>query len=151
MGGNLTQYEVNYHELNGNFMVGAHKKYGPSFSFDANIGGNSQDNVTTINGIGAVPNSPNRAAGPFIIAGNYNANNIVIKPYSTYNFHYRVNSLYASAEMGFKNISSSTSPPVTIGFPPLASIQTITCTPPSPAVFSSPMPGVFRPGSAWAN
>jgi len=102
-GGNLTQYEVNYHELNGNFMVGMHKKYGSSFSFDANMGGNSQDNVSDINGIGAVPNSPNRAAGPFIVAGNYNANNIVIKPYSTYNFHYRVNSLYASADIGFKN------------------------------------------------
>jgi TonB-linked SusC/RagA family outer membrane protein len=102
-GGNLTQYEVNYHELNGNFMVGMHKRYGADFSFDANAGGNSQDNITGINGIGAVPNSANRAAGPFIVAGNYNANNIVIKPYSTHNFHYRVNSVYASADAGFRN------------------------------------------------
>jgi TonB-linked SusC/RagA family outer membrane protein len=102
-GGNLTQYEVNYHELNGNFMVGVHRKFGSSLSFDANAGGNSQDNVSNINGIGAVPNSSNRAAGPFIVAGNYNANNIVIKPYSIYNFHYRVNSFYASADAGYKN------------------------------------------------
>lgn len=102
-GGNLTQYEVNFHEVNGNFMVGAHKKFGQDFSFEANFGGNRQDNVTTINGVGAVPNSPNRAAGPFIAAGNYNANNIIIKPYSTYDRRYRVNSLYGSADLGYKN------------------------------------------------
>lgn len=102
-GGNLTQYEVNFHEVNGNFMIGAHKKIGQDFSFEANFGGNRQDDVTTIDGIGAVPNSPNRAAGPFIVAGNYNANNIVIKPYSTYDRRYRVNSLYGSADIGYKN------------------------------------------------
>ena len=104
-GGNLTQYEVNFHELNGNFMIGAHKKFGSAFSFDANLGGNRQDNVTNVNGIGAVPNSGNRAAGPFIVAGNYNANNIntANKPYSISESRYRVNSLYANADLGYKN------------------------------------------------
>jgi TonB-linked SusC/RagA family outer membrane protein len=104
-GGNMTQYEVNFHELNGNFMVGVHKKAGTDFSFDANLGGNRQDNTTAIAGIGSVPNSPNRAAGPFLVAGNYNANNISIvnKPYSTYNRRYRVNSLYGSADIGYRN------------------------------------------------
>ena len=101
-GGNLTQYEVNYHELNGNFMVGAHKRSG-SFSFDANLGVNRQDNVAMIAGIGGVPNTGNRPAGPFIAAGNYNANNILIKPYGTYNRRYRVNSVYANADIGYKN------------------------------------------------
>ena len=102
-GGNLTQYEVDYHELNGSFMIGMHKKAGANLSFDGNIGGNRQDNTTGITGVGAVPNSPNRAAGPFLVAGNYNANNIVNKPYSTYNRRYRVNSLYGSVDIGFKN------------------------------------------------
>ena len=102
-GGNLTQYEVNYHEVNGSFMIGLHKKAGADFSFDANAGGNRQDNTTSINGVGAVPNSPNRPAGPFLVAGNYNAGNIVNKPFSSSNRRYRVNSLYGSADIGFKN------------------------------------------------
>ena len=101
-GGNLTQYEVNFYELNSNFMVGVHKKAG-SFSFEGNLGGNREDNVVDINGIGAVPNSTNRAAGPFIVAGNYNANDILYKPYTTYDTRYRVNSLYGSADIGYKD------------------------------------------------
>ena len=64
---------------------------------------NRQDNVTTTNGIGAVPNTTNRAVGPFVVAGNYNANNILIKPYSTADRRYRVNSLYANADLGYKD------------------------------------------------
>ncbi|MDO6431167.1 SusC/RagA family TonB-linked outer membrane protein [Flavitalea sp. BT771] len=102
-GGNLTQYEVNYHELNSSFMIGMHKGSASAFSISANLGGNQQDNVTDISGVGAVPNSPNRPAGPFQVAGNYNASNIIIKPYSSYYRHYRVNSLYGNADLGYKN------------------------------------------------
>ena len=104
-GGNLTQYEVNFYELNGNFMIGGQKKFGQDLSFDANIGSNREDNVTKISGIGAVPNSSNRAAGPFLIAGDYNANDISTtnKPYSNFDQHYRVNSIYANADLGYKN------------------------------------------------
>ncbi len=102
-GGNLTQYEVNYHELNGNFMIGMHKKAGEDLTFDANIGSNRQDNTTAISGIGAVPNSPNRPAGPFLSAGNYNANNILNKPFATSNQRYRVNSIYGSLDIGYRN------------------------------------------------
>jgi TonB-linked SusC/RagA family outer membrane protein len=102
-GGNLTQYEVNYHELNGSFMIGMHKGSASAFSISANLGGNQQDNITDITGVGAVPNSPNRPAGPFLVAGNYNASNIVTKPYSSYHRHYRVNSLYGNADLGFRN------------------------------------------------
>lgn len=104
-GGNLTQYEVNFYELNGNFMIGGQKKFGQDLSFDANIGSNREDNVTRINGIGAVPNSSNRAAGPFLITGDYNANDISTanKPYSNFDQHYRVNSIYANADLGYKN------------------------------------------------
>ena len=102
-GGNFTQYEVNYHELDGNVMIGMHKKAGADLSFDANLGANRQDNTNAINGVGAVPNSPNRPAGPFLVAGNYNAANIVNKPYSSYNRRYRVNSFFGSADIGYKN------------------------------------------------
>ena len=102
-GGNLTQYEVNYHELNASFMVGMHKGSASGFSVSANFGGNQQDNVTDISGVGAVPNSPNRPAGPFIVPGIYNVGNIVTKPYSSWYRHHRVNSVYGNADLGYKN------------------------------------------------
>jgi TonB-linked SusC/RagA family outer membrane protein len=104
-GGNLTQYQANFYELNYNFMIGGHKKFGPDLSFDANIGSNREDNVNRISGIGAVPNSSNRAAGPFLNAGDYNANDISTsnEPYSNFDQHYRVNSIYANADLGYKN------------------------------------------------
>jgi outer membrane receptor protein involved in Fe transport len=103
-GGNLTQYELDYHEVNSNVMLIAHKKYASQLSLDANLGVNQQDNVTTINGIGAVPNSGNRAAGPFVVAGNYNPDNIAVTPpYSSSDQHYRVNSVYGSVESGYRN------------------------------------------------
>jgi len=50
-----------------------------------------------------VPGSGNRAAGPFLSAGDYNQNNILNKSYIPIDRHYRVNSLYASADLGFRN------------------------------------------------
>ncbi|HET6254932.1 MAG TPA: SusC/RagA family TonB-linked outer membrane protein [Puia sp.] len=103
-GGNLTQYEVNFHELNSSFMIGAKKSLGEKWSFSVEAGGNRQDNVNNVSGIGAVPGSDNRAAGPFLIAGDYNQNDIVTKPYSAIDKHYRVNSLYGSADLSFRNL-----------------------------------------------
>ncbi|MDP4217483.1 MAG: SusC/RagA family TonB-linked outer membrane protein [Bacteroidota bacterium] len=102
-GGNLTQYTVNYHELNDNIMVGVDRLFGKEVSFNAHLGANRQDNINSVGGIGAVPNSNNRAAGPFIIAGYYNQDNIAVKPYSNFYKHYRVNSVYGSADLGFRN------------------------------------------------
>ena len=102
-GGNLTQYEVNYHELNGSFMLGAHKNIGEKWNFTLNVGGNRQDNDNDVSGIGAVPGSNNRPAGPFSVGGNYSAGNIQNKPYTAIDLHYRVNSLFASADLAFKN------------------------------------------------
>ncbi len=102
-GGNLTQYEVNFHELNSGFMIGVKKPFGEKWNFNFEAGGNQQDNFNNETGIGAVPGSNNRAAGPFLIAGDYNQNDIVSKPYSAIDKHYRVNSLFSSADLSFKN------------------------------------------------
>ncbi|HZE83583.1 MAG TPA: SusC/RagA family TonB-linked outer membrane protein, partial [Puia sp.] len=102
-GGNLTQFEINYHELNSNFMVGLNKKFGGDFALNAFVGGNQQDNVNQAYGVGAVPSSGNGPAGPFIIAGFYSPNNISTKPFGINYTHYRVNSLYGSADIGYKN------------------------------------------------
>ncbi len=102
-GGNLTQYEVNFHELNSSFMIGVDKVLGEKWHLDVNAGGNQQDNVNNVSGIGAVPGSNNRPAGPFLSAGDYNQDDIQTKPYTAIDHHYRVNSLFASADLGFKN------------------------------------------------
>jgi TonB-linked SusC/RagA family outer membrane protein len=102
-GGNLTQYEANFHELNGNLMIGVQKKFGDVFAFNADAGVNRVDNSNTIQGIGAVPGSAYRAAGPFQSAGDYTAADIVNKPYSDFLLRYRVNSVYGSADLSCRN------------------------------------------------
>ena len=102
-GGNLTQYEVDYHELNSSFMLGLNKTLGEKWSFTMEAGGNQQDNINDVSGIGAVPGSANRAAGPFLVAGDYSQSDIAAKPYTALDQHYRVNSLFASVDLGFKN------------------------------------------------
>lgn len=104
-GGNLTQYTRDFRELNGNFMVEFNRKFG-AFGVHANVGGNSQDNVTKIGGVGAV-HTPNGdiqgAAGPFVVPFFYSSSNVSEKPYGYYYEHYRVNSFYGSADLGYKN------------------------------------------------
>ena len=102
-GGNITQYEENYHELNWSAMFGMNRKFGDHFSLNANVGANEQDNVNQYYGIGGVPGSNNGAAGPFQIAGFYSPNNVSTKPFGIGYSHYRVNSVYGSADFGFNN------------------------------------------------
>jgi len=102
-GGNLTQYEVNFHELNSSFMIGVNKKFGEKWSVVFNAGGNQQDNVNNVDGIGDVPGSGNRPAGPFLVAGDYGQNNVQNKLYTAIDKHYRVNSLFASADLAYRN------------------------------------------------
>ncbi|HEY4107702.1 SusC/RagA family TonB-linked outer membrane protein [Puia sp.] len=102
-GGNLTQYEVNFHEMNSGFMIGANKKFGGNWTFAVNAGGNQQDNVNNVDGIGDVPGSGDRPAGPFIVAGDYSQGNVRNKSYSAIDKHYRVNSLFASADLAYRN------------------------------------------------
>ncbi|HET6254931.1 MAG TPA: SusC/RagA family TonB-linked outer membrane protein [Puia sp.] len=102
-GGNLTQYEDNFHELNSTVALGINKKFGERFTLNAYAGINQQDDVTQYYGVGAVPNSGNGAAGPFQIYGFYSANNVSTKPFGIDYSHYRVNSVYGSADLGFSN------------------------------------------------
>jgi hypothetical protein len=102
-GGNLTQYEDNFHEQNSTFMVGANKKFGQHFSFNAFAGANQQDDIQQYYGVGGVPGSNNGAAGPFQIYGFYSANNVSTKPFGLSYSHIRVNSVYGSADLGFNN------------------------------------------------
>ena len=94
VGGSLTQHTVDFRELNGNAMVEANKKFG-QFSVRAHVGGNTQDNLFRQGGI--------FGAGPFVVPFFYSASNIANRPY-TYNYeHYRVNSVFGSADLGYKD------------------------------------------------
>ncbi len=93
-GGSLTQFNVNYHEVNANFLLEANKKLG-AFSVRANAGGNYQDDINTSSGV--------YGAGPFNVPFFYSASNITNKPYIDGYSHYRVLSLLASADFGYKD------------------------------------------------
>jgi TonB-linked SusC/RagA family outer membrane protein len=94
-GGELTEFEQNYHEINANYLVGVNKDLDKNFSVNATFGGNSQDNINKSYGLDG-------AASPFIIPYLYTANNIANRAYTQAYAHYRVNSLYGSADFGFK-------------------------------------------------
>ena len=108
-GGNFTQYELNYHEVNENYLLGWFHDIAKNWKVSVNAGGNSQDNVAQDFGVGAVPTlvegiAPQNAAGPFNIPYVYTASNILEKPYTRGYSHYRVNSLYGSVDLQYKNI-----------------------------------------------
>ncbi len=110
-GGQLTQYEENFHELNENFNLIVNKQFGGDFKLNGQVGVNSMDNVAAIYGVGAVPagtgsqapGSQEGPVGPFIIPGFYSANNVSNRPYQYLYGRQHVNSTYASVDLGFKN------------------------------------------------
>jgi len=95
-GGELTQWERNFRELNGNFMIGFNKNLGEHFTIDANAGGNSQDDITQTYGLDGT-------VGPYLIPYLYTANNVASRPYTLGYSHYRVNSFFGAANFGYNN------------------------------------------------
>jgi TonB-linked SusC/RagA family outer membrane protein len=94
-GGQITVKTVDFHELNWNWLVGVNKKFGKDFSFNASVGGNSMDNVSSSSAV--------NAAGPFVIPYFYSLNNVASRPYTVGYQRYHVNSIYGSADIGYKN------------------------------------------------
>lgn len=94
-GGSLTQNETNFHEMNYTGAIGVNKKFGPDFTFNAQVGANSMDNVNASYGVNGV--------GPFVIPYFYSANNVSNKPFAYTYDRYHVNSVYGSADIGYKN------------------------------------------------
>ena len=97
-GGFLTEYIKNYYEMNYNFLLGFNKIFAKDWSVGATFGGNRQDNTYK---------TYYAADGgrPFIVNGLWSVNNV--DPTATgaridY-AKYRVNSLYFTADFGWKN------------------------------------------------
>lgn len=93
-GGNITQYTTNYHETNANWMLNFNKKFG-EFSVHANAGGNIQDDIWSQSGV--------FGAAPFNVPYFYDVSNVTNRPFSYSYSHMRVNSVYGSADVGYKN------------------------------------------------
>jgi TonB-linked SusC/RagA family outer membrane protein len=94
-GGQMTTSNVNFHELNWNYLIGVHTKFGNDFTFNANAGGNSEDNVnssTSVNG-----------AGPFNVPYFYSLVNVTNRPATPGYARRHVNSVYATADLGYKD------------------------------------------------
>ena len=93
-GGSITQTSTNYHETNANWLLDFNKKFS-DFTVHANVGGNMQDDIVSTSGV--------YGAGPFNVPYFYDINNVTSRPMSYSYSHYRVNSLYAAADIGYKN------------------------------------------------
>lgn len=94
--GYVNEYERNFSEMNINYLIGFNKKVS-DFNISANIGGNMQRNITKTYGT-------HDNIRPFIIDGSTATSNVAAgtrtfrKSYS----EYRVNSIYGTAELSYK-------------------------------------------------
>ena len=93
--GYLSEYERNFEELNVNYLVGIFKK-SDMFSLSANIGGNRLKRISKSYGTDG-------NIRPFLVPYFYSANNVGNRPYRRSYSEYRVNSVYGTAEVGFKD------------------------------------------------
>ncbi len=94
-GGYLNEYERSYSEMNLNYLIGLNKKFG-DFSVNATIGGNRQRNITKRFGTDDNIKS-------FLVPDFHSASNISNRLYKKEYQEYQVNSVYGTADFGFKD------------------------------------------------
>lgn len=94
--GYVNEYERNFSEINVNYLIGFLKKFG-DFNVSANVGGNIQKNVTKTYGT-------HDNIRPFVIDGSTATSNVAAgtRTFRKIYSEYRVNSIYATAELGYK-------------------------------------------------
>ncbi len=93
-GGSINVSQADNHELDGNAMIGIDKKITEDFGVKANAGAYTQDNVSSSYGGGG---------GPFVIPYFYSVNNVSSKPFTYTYSHGRVNSVYGSLDLEYKD------------------------------------------------
>lgn len=93
-GGFITEYSKNYSEMNLNYLLGFNKTFS-DWSVGATFGGNAQRNINKQWGVDG--------AKSFIIDGIDSPNNTVDRPMTKIYREYRVNSIYGTADIGYKN------------------------------------------------
>lgn len=90
----MTEYSKTYSEINLNYLIGFNKEFG-DWAVGATFGGNRQRNITKqwmADGV-----------RPFLVPGFPSVNNVANRPMSKTYIEYRVNSIYATADLGYKN------------------------------------------------
>ena len=91
----MTEYEKNFEEVNWNFLLGFNKEFG-DFTVGATFGGNKQSNKMK-------QYTVSDGGRPFVVDGLYSVNNLEDKrPAKTFT-RYKVNSLYGTVDLGWKN------------------------------------------------
>lgn len=93
-GGNINISDANQHEIDGNATIGVNKKINEDFNFNASVGAIVQDNLYK---------SYSGGGGPFVIPYFYSISNVSSRPFNYGYSHSRVNSLFGSADIGYKN------------------------------------------------
>ncbi|MCD7977342.1 MAG: SusC/RagA family TonB-linked outer membrane protein [Tannerellaceae bacterium] len=94
-GGYLNEYSRNFSEVNLNFLIGFNKKFG-DFSVNATVGGNRLRNIWKQFGT-------NGNIKSFLVPGTWAASNVSSPMYAKSYEEYRVNSIYATADFGYKD------------------------------------------------
>jgi TonB-linked SusC/RagA family outer membrane protein len=92
--GYMTEYAKHYAETNLNYLLGVNKTFG-DWSAGATFGGNRQYNLTkqwTVDG-----------GRPFVIDGVWSVNNLADHRFKKDYKEYQVNSVYGTADFGWKN------------------------------------------------
>ncbi|MDD2437824.1 MAG: SusC/RagA family TonB-linked outer membrane protein [Massilibacteroides sp.] len=91
----LTEYSKTYSEINLNYLLGFDKKFG-DLTIGATFGGNRQRNIVK-------QYTPSDGGRPFIVDGLWSVNNLGDKRASKTYEEYQVNSIYGTADFGWKN------------------------------------------------
>ncbi|MCD8135498.1 MAG: SusC/RagA family TonB-linked outer membrane protein [Parabacteroides gordonii] len=91
----LTEYSKSFSEMNLNYLVAFNKEFG-DWSIGATLGGNRQRTITK-------QYTPSDGGRPFVVDGLWSVNNLEDKRASKDYSEYRVNSVYATADFGWKN------------------------------------------------
>ncbi|WP_459189748.1 SusC/RagA family TonB-linked outer membrane protein [Parabacteroides sp. APC149_11_2_Y6] len=93
--GFMVEYSKSFSEMNLNYLIAFNKEFG-DWSVAATLGGNRQRTITK-------QYTPTDGGRPFIVDGLWSVNNLGDKRASKIYSEYRVNSVYATADLGWKN------------------------------------------------
>lgn len=91
----LTEYSKSFSEMNLNYLIAFNKEFG-DWSVGATLGGNRQRTITK-------QYTPTDGGRPFVVDGLWSVNNLTDKRAAKTYSEYRVNSVYATADFGWKN------------------------------------------------
>lgn len=93
--GYIKEYTQNFSEMNLNYLIGFNKTFG-DWSVGATFGGNRQRNITKKYGL-------DDKASSFFVPDFYSSSNTAKHLYKKEYTEYRVNSIYGTADLGYKN------------------------------------------------